>query len=166
MNSSKPVVRLGIDLGKNSFHLWGVDEDGRRVIKKKLSRSALLRELANTPACLIGMEACGGAHHWARELSKHGHDVRLMAPQFVKAYVKGNKNDYNDAEGICEAVGRENMRFVSVKSVEQMRRCLPEILETPDNGLSDYFRPLLLHRPGLGMIAFSISRPRGSRGAL
>jgi hypothetical protein len=81
MNSSKPVVRLGIDLGKNSFHLWGVDEDGRRVIKKKLSRSALLRELANTPACLIGMEACGGAHHWARELSKHGHDVRLMAPQ-------------------------------------------------------------------------------------
>lgn len=184
MNSSKPVVRLGIDLGKNSFHLWGVDEDGRRVIKKKLSRSALLRELANTPACLIGMEACGGAHHWARELSKHGHDVRLMAPQFVKAYVKGNKNDYNDAEGICEAVGRENMRFVSVKSVEQqdmqalhrirqgavkartaqvnqirgllaefgivvaksvgqMRRCLPEILETPDNGLSDYFRPLL-----------------------
>jgi transposase len=184
MNSSKPVVRLGIDLGKNSFHLWGVDEDGRRVVKKKLNRSALIRELANMPCCLIGMEACGGAHHWARELRKHGHDVRLMAPQFVKAYVKGNKNDYNDAEGICEAVGRENMRFVSVKSVEQqdmqalhrirqgavkartalvnqirglltefgiviakgvgqMRRRLPELLETPENGLSDFFRPLL-----------------------
>ncbi len=71
------------------------------------------------PPCLVGMEACGGAHHWAREISKLGHEVRLMAPQFVKPYVKSNKNDFNDAEGICEAVGRPNMRFVGIKSIEQ-----------------------------------------------
>lgn len=119
MNSSKPTVRLGIDLGKNCFHLWGVDEDGNPVLKKTLRRGALLPMLANLPACRIGLEACAGAHHWARELTPLGHDVRLMAPQFVKPYVKGDKNDYNDAEAICEAVGRPNMRFVPVKSIEQ-----------------------------------------------
>lgn len=119
MNNSKVVVRLGIDIGKNSFHLWGINAQDERVLKKKVRRSALLREVATLPPCLIGMEACGGAHHWAREFSQHGHEVRLMPPQFVKGYVKGNKNDYNDAEGICEAVGRPTMRFVSVKTVEQ-----------------------------------------------
>ena len=119
MNGSNVVVRLGIDLGKNSFHLWGVNAEEERVLKKKVTRAALVRELANMPPCLIGLEACGGAHHWARELSTLGHEVRLMAPQFVKAYVKGNKNDFNDAEAICEAVGRANMRFVAVKTVEQ-----------------------------------------------
>jgi len=77
------VVRLGIDLGKNSIHLWGVNGQDERVLKKKVRRSALLREVANLPACLIGMEAYGGAHHWAREFSQHGHEVRLMVPQFV-----------------------------------------------------------------------------------
>jgi transposase len=119
MNGSNVVVRLGIDLGKNSFHLWGVNAEEERVLKKKVTRAALVRELANIAPCLIGLEACGGAHHWARELSTLGHEVRLMAPQFVKAYVKGNKNDFNDAEAICEAVGRANMRFVAVKTVEQ-----------------------------------------------
>lgn len=119
MNASKPVVRLGIDLGKNSFHLWGVDAQGERALKKKLGRGVLLRELALLQPCLIGMEACSGAHHWAREFTGLGHEVRLMAPQFVTAYVKGNKNDYNDAEAICEAVGRPSMRFVEIKSIEQ-----------------------------------------------
>lgn len=119
MNASKIVTRLGIDLGKNSFHLWGVDAQGSTVLRRKVARGQLLKTVANLPPCLIGMEACGGAHHWARELGKLGHEVRLMAPQFVKPYVKGNKNDYNDAEGICEAVGRPNMRFVAVKSIEQ-----------------------------------------------
>lgn len=119
MNSNKTVVRLGIDLGKNSFHLWGVNADDERVLKKKVSRSHVLHELRQLPPCRVGLEACGGAHYWARELTELGHDVRLMAPQFVKPYVKGNKNDFNDAEAICEAVGRANMRFVAPKTVEQ-----------------------------------------------
>jgi len=89
------------------------------AMRKKLKRGRLLQEMANMSPCLVGMEACGGAHHWAREIEKLGHEVRMMAPQFVKPYVKGNKNDFNDAEGICEAVGRPNMRFVAIKSVEQ-----------------------------------------------
>jgi transposase len=119
MNGSKVVVRLGIDLGKNSFHLWGVNAEDEQVLKRKLSRGKLRQELVKLEPCLIGMEACGSAHYWARELKALGHEVRLMAPQFVKPYVKGNKNDYNDAEAICEAVGRANMRFVTVKSVDQ-----------------------------------------------
>jgi len=119
MNASKPVSRMGVDLGKNSFHLWGVDHLERLALRKKLTRNTLLKQLSNMPRCLIGMEACGSAHHWARELEKLGHEVKLIAPQFVKPYVKGNKNDYNDAEAICEAVGRPNMRFVGIKSVQQ-----------------------------------------------
>lgn len=119
MKSSKKVVRLGIDLGKNTFHLFGVDESGTVVMKKKLNRKKLLEYFANLSPCLVGMEACGGSHHWARKLTELGHEVRLMSPQFVKPYIKGNKNDYNDAEGICEAVGRPNMRVVTVKGIEQ-----------------------------------------------
>ncbi len=119
MKISKKIVRMGIDLGKNTFHLFGVDESGSGVLKKKLRRKQLLEFFVNLPPCLVGMEACGGSNHWARELIKLGHEVKLISPQFVKPYVKGNKNDYNDAEGICEAVGRPNMRFVTVKSIEQ-----------------------------------------------
>ena len=119
MKSSKVVGRLGIDLGKNVFHLFGVDHQGQPVLRKKLRRTELLTMLGKLPVCLIGMEACGGAHYWAREIARLGHEVRLMAGQFVKPYVKSNKNDYNDAEGICEAVGRPTMRFVAVKTVEQ-----------------------------------------------
>ncbi len=119
MKIRKKVVRLGIDLGKNNFDLSGVDEAGTLVIKKKLLRKQLVTYLANVSPCLVGMEACAGSHHWAREIEKLGHEARLMSPQFVKPYVKSNKNDYNDAEGICEAVSRPGMRFVSIKAVEQ-----------------------------------------------
>jgi len=113
------VTTVGIDLAKNVFHLHGVDKRGKVVFRKRLSRRKLLGFVANLPRCLIGMEACGGAHYWAREIEALGHEVRLMAPQYVKPYVKSNKNDYNDAEAICEAVGRENMRFVAIKTVWQ-----------------------------------------------
>ncbi len=119
MNHSKKVARLGMDMGKNTFHLVGVDEAGLPSVKKKLRRKQVLTYFANLPACLVAMEACGGSHYWAREIGKLGHEVKLISPQFVKPYVKGNKNDYNDAEGICEAAGRANMRFVTVKTVEQ-----------------------------------------------
>lgn len=110
---------LGIDLAKQSFQLHGVDEHGHVVLRKKLSRSQLRTFVANLPPCLIGLEACGGAHYWVRELTKLGHNVRMIAPQFVKPYVKSNKNDAVDAEAICEAVQRPSMRFVPSKSIEQ-----------------------------------------------
>ena len=119
MQHSKKVARLGIDLGKNTFHLFGVDEIERQSQKKKLSRSKFLEHFANLPPCLIGMEACSSSHHWARELRALGHEVKLISPQFFRPYVKGNKNDYNDAEAICEAISRPNMRFVTIKSIEQ-----------------------------------------------
>jgi transposase len=96
-----------------------VDYQDKVVLRKQLRRNQLLSFFATLPPCLIGMEACGGAHHWARELQKLGHTVKLIAPQFVKPYVKSNKNDANDAEAICEAVGRPTMRFVSVKTIAQ-----------------------------------------------
>jgi transposase len=110
---------LGIDLAKVVFQLHGINSQGKVVLRKKLSRSRLPAFIANLPPCLIGMEACGGAHHWAREFQKMGHTVKLISPQFVKPYVKSNKNDAADAEAICEAVSRPNMRFVAVKTVEQ-----------------------------------------------
>lgn len=113
------ITTLGIDLAKNVFQLHGVDEAGRTVLRKKLSRKKLLSFLTNREPCLIGIEACGGAHHWAREMTKLGHRVRIMSPQYVKPYIKTNKNDSNDAQGICEAVGRPHMHFVGIKSVEQ-----------------------------------------------
>lgn len=113
------VSIIGIDLAKNIMHIHGVDNNGKTVFKKKLQRDKLLEFMANQPKCLVGMEACGGSNHWAREITKLGHDVRLMAPQFVKPYVKTNKNDRNDAEAICEAVSRPNMRFVPIKTTDQ-----------------------------------------------
>lgn len=113
------VTRMGIDLAKQVFQLHGVDRTGKVLIRKQLRRAQMLDYFSKQTACLIGMEACSGAHYWARELTKLGHDVRLMSPQFVKPYVKSGKNDANDAEAICEAVGRPNMRFVAIKTVEQ-----------------------------------------------
>lgn len=113
------VTTIGIDLAKNVFQVHGVDERGTRVFNKPLKREQMAAFFANLPPCLIGMEACGGAHHWARKLQSLGHTVRLMAPQFVKPYVKTNKNDAADAEAICEAVSRPSMRFVPLKNVEQ-----------------------------------------------
>lgn len=113
------VTTLGIDLAKNVFQVHGIDQHGKEMLKKQLKRAQMVPFFINLPPCLIGMEACGSAHHWARKLQAMGHTVRLMAPQFVKPYVKTNKNDAADAEAICEAVGRPNMRFVPVKNVEQ-----------------------------------------------
>ena len=113
------ITTIGIDLAKNVFQVHGVDERGKMVLRKQLKRKDVTSFFANLPPCLIGMEACGSAHHWARELTKFGHTVRLMAPQFVKPYVKTNKSDRNDAEAICEAVARPNMTFVPVKTAEQ-----------------------------------------------
>jgi transposase len=113
------IKRIGIDLAKQVFQIHGVDREERVILKRQLRRQQMLAFFSKIEPCLIGMEACASAHYWARELMKLGHTVKLMAPQHVKAYVKGNKNDANDAEAICEAVGRPNMRFVTVKSVEQ-----------------------------------------------
>jgi len=113
------LTRIGLDTAKQVFQVHGVDEHGKTRLQKQLSRARVLAFFSNLPPCLIGMEACAGTHYWARELSKFGHTVRLMACQFVSPYRKSGKNDANDAEAICEAVGRPNMRFVPVKSVEQ-----------------------------------------------
>jgi len=112
------ITRIGLDIAKSVFQLHGVDARGKTVLRKTLARGEVLGFFANRPACLIGIEACAGSHYWARELIKLGHDVRLMAAQFVIPYRKSGKNDATDAEAICEAVGRPNMRFVPVKSEE------------------------------------------------
>ena len=117
------IVTLGIDLAKNVFALHGVDQYGKAVlIKPKVARGQLLELVAQLPPCLIGLEACSGAHHWAREFRRHGHTVKLMAPKFVAPYRmsgKRGKNDAADAAAICEAVTRPNMRFVPVKDIDQ-----------------------------------------------
>lgn len=112
------AARIGLDIAKSVFQIHGVDAHGKAVLKKTLARGEMLAFFANLPACLIGIEACAGSHYWARELIKLGHDARLMAAQFVTPYRKSGKNDANDAEAICEAVGRPHMRFVPVKSEE------------------------------------------------
>ena len=113
------VTTVGIDLAKNVFSLHGVDERGREVLRKTISRAKLMPFVAQLPPCLIGLEACSGAHEWARQFQALGHDVRIMAPRFVVPYRRSGKNDGNDAEAICEAVQRPSMRFVPIKSAEQ-----------------------------------------------
>jgi transposase len=118
-NGKKAIRVVGIDLAKRSFQLHGVDKAGRKVMSEKLSRAKMNAFMMNLPSCLVAMEACGSAHYWARLFRSHGHEVRLIAPQFVKPYVKSNKNDAADAEAICEAVQRPSMRFVAVKEIGQ-----------------------------------------------
>ncbi len=113
------ITTVGLDLAKSVFQVHCADHEGRPVVRKKLRRAQVLKFFAELPPCLVGMEACGSAHHWARELSAIGHEVRLIPPQYVKPFVKTNKNDACDAEAICEAVIRPTMRFAPVKSVEQ-----------------------------------------------
>jgi len=127
---------VGVDLAKNVFQLHGVDRHGQAVWRRRLRRGQWLQALLDTiePGCVIGMEACTGAHHWARQLRAEGFEVRLIAPQFVKPYVKSNKNDRNDAEAICEALMRPNMRFVAVKTIAQqdiqaMQRVRAELMK-------------------------------------
>jgi transposase len=115
------IVRVGVDLAKDVFQLHGVDGNDKTVWQRKLKRNEWIKVLMDKieTGCVIGMEACGGAHHWARLLQSKGYVVKLIAPQFVKPYVKSNKNDVNDAEAICEAMSRPHMRFVSIKTVAQ-----------------------------------------------
>ncbi len=129
------ISALGIDLAKNIFQLHGVDAEGKVLVRRKLSRSGLVKFVANLAPCLIGVEASGGARYWVREFKKFGHDARMIPAQFVKPFVKADKNDANDAEAICEAVQRPNMRFVGEKTMEQQ-----EIQ--------------MLHRSRSGVIAF------------
>lgn len=110
---------LGIDLAKDVFQLHGTDANGKCLLRKRLSRGKLIEYVVNLPPCLIGIEACGGAHYWARTFLSQGHTVKIMAPQFVKPYVKSNKNDARDSEAIAEAVTRPTMRFVPIKGIEQ-----------------------------------------------
>jgi transposase len=121
------ITTIGIDLAKNVVQAHGVDKRGNTVLRKQLRRDQVAAFFANLPACLIGMEACGSAHHWARKLQAMGHTVKLMAPQFVKPYVKSNKNDAADAEAICEAVARPSMRFVPVEHLQLLHRQVEEI---------------------------------------
>lgn len=180
----REITTIGLDLAKRTFHVIGCDANGKEVKRKMLKRAKVLAYFANLPACVVGMEACASAHFWGRALQGLGHEVRLIPPQHVKAYVRGNKNDYNDAGTIAEAARRPDMRLVAVKIVEQqdaqalhrlretrvaertalcnqirgflaeygialthgvsvLRKRLPELLEDADNGLSDFFRPLL-----------------------
>lgn len=113
------ISTIGLDLAKNIFHVHGINSQGEPVVRKALRRSQMLPFFAKIQPCLVGIEACGTSHHWARELMKLGHEVRLMPPVYVKPYVKRGKNDAADAEAICEAVTRQTMRFVPVKSREQ-----------------------------------------------
>jgi len=115
----KKLSVVGIDIAKQVFHLVGMDEHGTILVRKRLYRAQVMAFIAQLPPMLIGMEACGGAHDWARRFREHGHEVKLMAPQFVKPYVKTNKNDMRDAEAIAEAVTRPTRRFVPTKDVDQ-----------------------------------------------
>ena len=117
---STTIATIDVDLGKNTFHLVGLDRRGAIVLQLKLSRGQLERRLANVPRCLIRMEACSGSHHIGCRLTELGHDVRLIPAQYVKPFLKGHKNDYRDAEAIAEAVQRPTMRFVAIKTPEQM----------------------------------------------
>jgi transposase len=113
------VSTIGLDIAKSVFQVHGVDADGAVVIRKRVGRVKVLEFFSGLPPCLVGIEACPTAHHWSRELQALGHTVRLMPPNYVKAYVKRSKNDANDAAAICEAVTRPSMRFVPTKSEQQ-----------------------------------------------
>lgn len=123
-------IMIGIDIAKNVFHLHGATPDGTVLFRRKLPRARLLGFLADQPPCLVALEACAGAHHWGREIAALGHDVRLIAPQYVKPYVKRQKNDAADAEAIAEAASRASMRFVAVKSAENQGQAM--VLKTRD----------------------------------
>ncbi len=113
------AITIGVDIAKSVFQIHAVDDAGEPTIRRQLRRRQVLPFFKKQPPCLVGMEACATSHHWAREIAKFGHEVLLMPPRYVKPYVKRNKNDAADAEAICEAVRRPNMRFVPVKTPEQ-----------------------------------------------
>ena len=118
------VITIGLDIAKQVFHAHGADANGRQVFSRRIVRRKVMEFFAGQPRCLVALEACGGSHHWARELTRLGHDVRLIPPSYVKPFVKRHKNDAADAEAICEAAQRPNMRFVAIKSEEQQASAL------------------------------------------
>jgi transposase len=119
-NLNSTIAVIGIDIGKNSFHVVGLDERGTIVLRQKWSRAQVEVRFSNLPPCVIGIEACVGAHHLSRRLKALGHDARLMPAKYVRPYSKGQKNDFRDAEAIAEAVQRPTMRFVATKTAEQL----------------------------------------------
>ncbi len=121
---------VGLDLAKQIFQVHAITSEGAVVVRRQLRRSQVLTFFSKLPSCLVGMEACGGAHFWAREIARLGHQVRLMPPNYVKPYVKRGKTDAGDAEAICEAVSRPTMRFVPVKTAEQQAAAM--VLKTRD----------------------------------
>ena len=150
-NKSNPAVAtMGIDIGKNSFHVVGLDERGTIVLRQKWSRGQIDARFANMPRCLIGMEACVGAHHLSRKLSALGHDARLMPAKYVRPYSKGQKNDFRDAEAIAEAVQRPTMKFVATKTADQLDlqalHRVRERLVSQRTGIINQIRAFLLDR--------------------
>ena len=148
LNSAIAVI--GVDIGKNSFHLVGLDERGAIVMRQKWSRGQVEARFANMPPCLIGMEACVGAHHLSRKLKELGHDARLMPAKYVRPYSKGQKNDFRDAEAIAEAVQRPTMKFVATKTAEQLDlqalHRVRERLVSQRTGIINQIRAFLLER--------------------
>ena len=151
------ITRAGLDIAKEVFEVHGVNEHGKVAVRRQLRRARVLEFFATLEPCLIGMETGSGAHYWGRELTKLGHTVKLMAPRFVKPYRKNDKSDENDAEAICEAVGRPNMRFVAIKSEEQQTMLslhrLHAGLKSERNALANRLRGLLAE--------FGIVLPKG-----
>src|SRR5271167_3180518 len=148
--SNSTVATMGIDIGKNSFHVVGLDQRGAIVLRQKWSRGQVEARLANMPPCLIGMEACVGAHHLSRKLQSLGHDARLMPARYVRAYLKGQKNDFRDAKAIAEAVQRPTMKFVATKTAEQLDpqalHRVRERLVSQRTGIINQIRAFLLER--------------------
>src|SRR5512139_1422448 len=144
------IVVVGIDIGKNSFHVVGLDDRGAIVLRQKWSRSQVEARFANMPPCLVGMEACVGAHHLSRKLKARGHDARLMPAKYVRPYSKGQKNDFRDAEAIAEAVQRPTMKFVATKTAEQLDlqalHRVRERLVSQRTGIINQIRAFMLER--------------------
>src|SRR5204863_258945 len=149
-NLNSAVAVIGIDIGKNSFHVVGLDDRGAIVLRQKWSRGQIEARLANMPPCLIGMEACVGAHHLSRKLKALGHDARLMPAKYVRPYSKGQKNDFRDAEAVAEAVQRPTMKFVATKTAEQLDlqalHRVRERLVSQRTGIINQIRAFLLER--------------------
>ena len=154
------ITTIGLDIAKNVFQVHGIDSDEKVVVRKQLRRSQVLRFFQDLAPCLIGLEACGTAHHWARDLTKLGHKVRLMPAKDVRAYVKRNKNDAADAAAICEAVRRPTMRFVSVKSAQQQA----QLMQHRTRDLLMRQRTQLINAVRAHMAELGIAAPQGSAG--
>ena len=148
--ANSTVATMGIDIGKNSFHVVGLDRRGAIVVRQKWTRGQVEARLANMPPCLIGMEACVGAHHLSRRLKMLGHDARLMPAKYVRPYSKGQKNDFRDAEAIAEAVQRPTMKFVATKTADQIDlqalHRVRERLVRQRTGIINQIRAFLLER--------------------